>query len=56
MLAYQLMGAFLGFAMLIELTLLFGVAGGTSYELPAGSDEGQHPVVALEGDFVSGHS
>lgn len=61
-----LLGAFLGIAMLLGVTLLFGVAGGTSYELLAGVDEDQQPVVALgvvallaglafKGGFVPGH-
>ena len=61
-----LLGAFLGIAMLLGVTLLFGAAGGTSYELLAGVDEDQQPVVALgvvallaglafKGGFVPGH-
>jgi NADH-quinone oxidoreductase subunit N len=61
-----LLGAFLGVAMLLGVTLLFGAAGGTSYELLAGVDDRQQPVVAVgvvallaglafKGGFVPGH-
>ena len=61
-----LLGAFLGIAMLLGVTLLFGSAGGTSYDLLTGVKEDQQPVVALgivallaglafKGGFVPGH-
>jgi NADH-quinone oxidoreductase subunit N len=61
-----LLGAFLGVAMLLGITVLFGAAGGTSYELLAGVDDRQQPVVAVglvallaglafKGGFVPGH-
>jgi NADH-quinone oxidoreductase subunit N len=61
-----LLGAFLGVAMLLGITLLFGAAGGTSYELLAHVDDRQQPVVAVglvallaglafKGGFVPGH-
>jgi NADH-quinone oxidoreductase subunit N len=61
-----LLGAFLGVAMLLGVTLLFGAAGGTSYELLADVDDRQQPVVAVglvallaglafKGGFVPGH-
>ena len=61
-----LLGAFLGIAMLLGITLLFGAAGGTSYALLAGLDDAQRPVVAVglvallaglafKGGYVPGH-
>jgi NADH-quinone oxidoreductase subunit N len=61
-----LLGAFLGVAMALGVTLLFGAAGGTSYELVAALDGEQQPVVAVgvvallaglafKGGFVPGH-
>ena len=61
-----LLGAFLGIAMLLGITLLFGAAGGTGYGLLAGVDAEQQPVVAVavvallaglafKGGFVPGH-
>jgi NADH-quinone oxidoreductase subunit N len=61
-----LLGAFLGVAMLLGITVLFGAAGGTSYELLADVDDRQQPVVAVglvallaglafKGGFVPGH-
>lgn len=61
-----LIGAFLGIAMLLGVTLLLGAAGGASYELLASVDEQQQPVVAVgvvallaglafKGGFVPGH-
>jgi NADH-quinone oxidoreductase subunit N len=61
-----LLGAFLGVAMLLGITVLFGAAGGTSYALLAEVDGRQQPVVAVglvallaglafKGGFVPGH-
>lgn len=61
-----LLGAFLGVAMLLGVTLLFGAAGGTGYALLHDLSEQQQPVVAVglvallaglafKGGFVPGH-
>ncbi len=61
-----LLGAFLGVAMMLGITLLFGAAGGTGYSLLEEVDAQQQPVVAVglvallaglafKGGFVPGH-
>ena len=61
-----LLGAFLGIAMLLGITLLFGAAGGTGYRLLPGIADHQQPVVAVglvallaglafKGGFLPGH-